>query len=242
MDVDIKPEEDEMEISPAVILSDSFNASYSYAENWYDTTKQSLICAPLEDTKSSDREIQINSTTVGAPAVNVDGKGVVHVHTVQDNSSTPVGNLIKDKPCLYISPNDIQIGKVCTFSQSQHLVAESVSLGGQINPTAQIFSSFQIQPLNNDQVLTDYVNLPSQSIAKPFLIISPAIASDSNLTPVLQPCHMRTHRPILPAYCKPFTSTSIQEEDYDVKIKKKREENGQGTKREKIWRYVATSC
>ncbi|XP_031664181.1 uncharacterized protein LOC109884930 [Oncorhynchus kisutch] len=121
MDVDIKPEEDEVEISPAVILSDSFDASYSYAENGYDTAKQQLICNLLEDTKSSDREIKMNSTKVGTPlqtAVNVGGKGVVRVHTEQDRPSTPVGNLIKEESCFYMSPNDIQIGKVCTMSRS----------------------------------------------------------------------------------------------------------------------------
>ncbi|CAB1339661.1 unnamed protein product [Coregonus sp. 'balchen'] len=121
MDVDIKPEEDEVEISPAVIWSDTFDAGYSYAGNWYDTTKQSRICGLLEETNSSDREIKTNSTTVGAQlqtAVNVGDEGVVLVHTEQDNPSTPVGNLIKDESCFYLSPSDIQIGKGCTSSQS----------------------------------------------------------------------------------------------------------------------------
>lgn len=115
MDVDIKPEEEE------VIWSDTFDAGYSCAENRYDTAKQRLICNRLEDTKSNDSEIKMKSTKVGAPlqtAVNVGGIGVVRVHTEQDSPSTSVGNLIKEEPCFYMSPSDIQIGKVCTLSRS----------------------------------------------------------------------------------------------------------------------------
>ncbi|XP_014030491.2 uncharacterized protein [Salmo salar] len=121
MDVDIKPEEEEVGISPAVIWSDTFDAGYSCAENRYDTAKQRLICNRLEDTKSNDSEIKMKSTKVGAPlqtAVNVGGIGVVRVHTEQDSPSTSVGNLIKEEPCFYMSPSDIQIGKVCTLSRS----------------------------------------------------------------------------------------------------------------------------
>ncbi|CAB1339659.1 unnamed protein product [Coregonus sp. 'balchen'] len=152
MDVEVKLDERDRPISPAVVSSDRFDtqAGYVYDINPHEATPQQMCGILSKDTGARDWEVKAESiglTTVGTQDREItDSVLVPSINTVFQDKAAKIDILntnvegknvhvhteqhnpstsVKDESCFEIPPSDIQIGKVFTLSQSPLLAAES---------------------------------------------------------------------------------------------------------------------
>ncbi|XP_042186207.1 uncharacterized protein LOC121847745 isoform X2 [Oncorhynchus tshawytscha] len=208
MDVDIKLEEDEREISHTVIWSDSINAWIDYPNSTLSENTETGYHVGLLKEHSHVPPISPQTTNHGQilrlfPEMNgaSDGENravkVVYFCKDQDTIGTSEGNSIKEQSWHLAPSSDILTGHASTFSGY---------FEAQINPTSQVSSQTQ----TNNKLPSDNVNIPSPSTAIQSVLTSPPTENDCNLGV--------STRPILPEYCEPLNFPSDEEEDYNANL------------------------
>nr|XP_014052711.1 unnamed protein product [Salmo salar]XP_014052797.1 unnamed protein product [Salmo salar]XP_014052882.1 unnamed protein product [Salmo salar] len=213
MDVDVKLEEDEREISQTIIWSDSINAWIDYPNSTLSgNTETGYHVGLLKDnshvhpispqTTSQGQILCIFPEMTGASDVENRAVKVVYFCKDQDTIGTSEVNSIKERSWHLAPSSDILTGHASAFSG--YFEAE-------INPTSQV--SCQTQTQINNELPSDNVNIPSHSTAIHSVLTSPATESGCNLAV--------STRPILPEYCEPLNFPSDEEENYNVNLRQR---------------------
>ncbi|XP_055770199.1 uncharacterized protein LOC129846222 [Salvelinus fontinalis] len=215
MDVDVKLEEDEREISQTIIWSDSINAWIDYpnstlsgnTETGYHVglQKEHSHVPPISpQTTSQGQILRIFPEMTGASDGENRAVKMVYFCKDQDTIGTSEGNSIKEQSWHLAPSSDI-------LSLTGHASTSSGYLEAQINPTSQVSSQTQTQ--TNNELPSDNVNIPSHSTAIHSVLTSPATESG---------CHLAVStRPILPEYCEPLNFPSDEEEDYNANLRQR---------------------
>ncbi|CAB1330513.1 unnamed protein product [Coregonus sp. 'balchen'] len=196
MDVDVKIEEDEREISQTIIWSDSINAWIDYPSSLLSGNTETGSHVGLLKEHSHVSTISPQTTSPGQILLifpektgERDGENravkVVYFCKEQDIIRTADGYSIKEGTWHGAPSTDILTGNVSTFSDY---------FEAQINPTSQ--------------VAADYVNIPSHSTAIPSVLTSGCNLAVST-------------RPIFPEYCEPLNFPSDEEEDYNANLRRR---------------------
>ncbi|XP_036811172.1 uncharacterized protein LOC118941509 [Oncorhynchus mykiss] len=208
MDVDVKLEEDEREISHTGIWSDSINAWIDYpnstlsenTETGYHVglLKEHTHVPPISpQTTSHGQILRLFPEMTGASDGENRAVKLVYFCKDQDTIGTSEGNSIKEQSWHLAPSSDILTGHASTFSGY---------FEAQINPTSQVSRQTQ----TNNKLPSDNVNIPSSSTAIHSVLTSPATEND---------CHLAVStRPILPEYCEPLNFPSDEEEDYKANL------------------------